>query len=589
VRLALLFAWIAALGLGVVVLAIAPGAERAAPGGPAVAYLGVALAWGFVGVGSYVALRRPDRRTGVLMLAVGLATLAAGLQFSDAALPWLVGVLTDTLVLATFVHLLLAFPSGRLESLPAQLVVGAGYVVATVLQVPPLLFGLEYNCSDETCPRNLLRITREPDVANVFATAQTLLELLVVAAALVLVVVRWRAASRTQRRGLEPVLGLGALIALLGAVSFTAQALDAGDDVRKVAQLVFLSALALLPAAFFAGLVRSRFFRTATVARLLDRLAQDADARQVRGALSEALGDPTLAIGYWLPDRGEHVDLEGRPLALPPPGDGRAATEINQRGRRVGALIHDRDLREAPELLRDAAAAAGLALENARLEVELRAQLAALRASRARIVEAGDAERRRLTRDLHDGAQQRLVSLMLGLQVARGQWETDPAAARAAVDAALADARLAVEELRELAAGIHPAVLTQRGLDAALESLATQAAVPVEYQGTIEERFPTAVESAAYFVVAEALANVAKHAGATFAEVAVRRERAELVLEVRDDGAGGANAAGGSGLAGLEDRLGALDGRLEVDSPPGGGTRLTARLPLAPAQEGEDG
>ena len=256
----------------------------------------------------------------------------------------------------------------------------------------------------------------------------------------------------------------------------------------------------------------------------------------------------------------------------------------------AGALIHDRRLCESPELLRDAAGAAALALENGRLEVELRAQVEALRASRARIVETGDAERRRLTRDLHDGAQQRLVALLLGLQVARGQWESDPDAALAALDEAFIDARLAVDELRELASGIHPAILTQRGLDAALESLATRAAVPVEYRGFLEERLPTAVESAAYFVVAEALANVAKHAGASFARVEVRREGEQLLLVVSDDGAGGADAVGGSGLRGLEDRLGALDGRLEVDSPQGGGTRLTARVPLpSGAQEGEDG
>ena len=579
-RLALLVAWIAAVALGAVVLALAGDAQRLPAGGRGVAYLGVGLAWGFVAVGSYVTLRRPDRRTGMLMLAVGLVTLTTGLQFSDHALPWLVGVLTDALVLAVFVHLLLAFPSGRLESLPAQLVAGGGYVVATLLTLPPLLFGLEYNCAGSACPRNLLAIADRPDAAAMFSTAQTIAELVVIAGALVLVVARWRRASRAQRRGLEPVLGLGAAIVALGAVSFAAQAVDASPAATKAAQLMFLSALALLPLAFLAGLVRGRFFRTVTVARLLDRLAQDAGAPQVREALSEALGDPTLAIAYWLPDRGAYVDLAGRPLALPPSGNGRVATAIGHRGRRIGALIHDRGLCEAPELLRDAAGAAALALENGRLEVELRAQLEALRASRARIVEAGDAERRRLTRDLHDGAQQRLVSLMIGLQVARQRWEADPAAARAAVDDAFADARAAVEELRELAAGIHPAVLSQRGLDAALESLSTRAPLPVEYEGALAERLPSAVESAAYFVVAEALVNVAKHAGATHATVSVRRAAAELVLEVRDDGAGGADPAGGSGLAGLEDRLGALDGRLEVDSPAGGGTRLTARLPL---------
>jgi signal transduction histidine kinase len=575
VRLALVSGWIAALVLGVVVLILASDAQRLPSGGRGVGYLGVALAWGFVAVGSYATLRRPDRRTGVLMIAVGLATLLAGLQFSDAALSWLVGVLTDTLVLAVFVHLLLAFPSGRLESVGARLVVGGGYLVATLLQLPPLLFGLSYNCAGSACPRNLLRIAREPDVAAGFATAQMLAVLAVIVCALAVVAQRWRAANTAQRQSLEPVLGLGAVIVSLGAVAY---ALEGG-----AAQLLFLSALALLPLAFLAGLVRGRFFRTAAVGRLIGRLSGDAGAAQA--ALRDALGDPTLAIAYRLAGNGRHVDTAGRPLALPAAGAGRVATEID-----VGALIHDRRLCETPELLRDAAAAAALALENGRLEVELRAQVEALRASRARLVETGDAERRRLTRDLHDGAQQRLVSLLLGLQVARGHWETDPDAAREALDEAFVDARLAVDELRELASGIHPAVLTQRGLDAALESLATRAAVPVVYKPGLEERFPAAVESAAYFVVAEGLANVAKHAEASFARVEVRRVGPDLLLTVSDDGAGGADAARGSGLRGLEDRLGALDGRLEVESPCGGGTRLTASVPIAsPAQEAEDG
>jgi signal transduction histidine kinase len=565
VRLALISGWIAALVLGVVVLILASDAQRLPSGGRGVGYLGVALAWGFVAVGSYVTLRRPDRRTGVLMIAVGLTTLTAGLQFADAALPWLVGVLADTLVLAVFVHLLLAFPSGRLERAADRVVVAGGYVVATLLQLPPLLFGLDYNCSGSACPRNLLRIAREPDLAAGFATAQTLAELAVIAAALAVLAQHWRAANPAQRRGLEPVLGLGAAIVALGAVAYASGA--------GVAQVLFLSALALLPLAFLAGLVRGRFFRTATVGRLIGRLAGDAGAAQA--ALRDALGDPTLTIAYRLSENGGHVDTAGRPLELPAAGGGRVATPIE-----VGALIHDRRLCDTPELLREAGSAAALALENGRLEVELRAQVEALRASRARIVETGDAERRRLTRDLHDGAQQRLVSLLIGLQVARGQWEADPEAARAALDAAVADARLAVDELRELAAGIHPAVLTQRGLDAALESLATRATVPVEYRSSLAERLPAAIEGAAYFVVAEALANVAKHAGATFARLDVRRVACELVLVVSDDGAGGADAAGGSGLRGLEDRLGALDGRLEVESPHGGGTRLTARVPI---------
>ena len=277
-------------------------------------------------------------------------------------------------------------------------------------------------------------------------------------------------------------------------------------------QIVFFGAFALVPWAFLLGLVRTRFFRTAAVGRVIERLTQD--PRGVRDTLAAELGDPTLEVAYWLPDRG-YVDATGLPAAEP--GPDQVMTQIENEGRCVGALMHDPVLCESPELLRDAAAAAALAIENARLEVELRARLAALRASRARLVEAGDAERRRLGRDLHDGAQQRLVALMIELQLARERFESDPAGARELVDSAFANAQEAVVELRDLAAGIHPAVLSQRGLDAALESLASRSLVPVEFDSELEERLPSAVETAAYFVVAEALTNVAKYADATYA------------------------------------------------------------------------
>ena len=204
-------------------------------------------------------------------------------------------------------------------------------------------------------------------------------------------------------------------------------------------------------------------------------------------------------------------------------------------------------------------------------------------------MEAGDAERRRLTRDLHDGAQQRLVSLKIDLQLARERGRR-AGGARELLDRAVANADAAVVELRDLAAGIHPAVLAQRGLDAALEALATRSPVPVEFSTELGGRLPSAAETAAYFVVAESLTNVAKYAQATHARVDVRRAGDELVVEVRDDGVGGAVLDGGSGLRGLADRVGALDGTLEVESAPGAGTLVRARVPLRSApDEGEDG
>ena len=225
--------------------------------------------------------------------------------------------------------------------------------------------------------------------------------------------------------------------------------------------------------------------------------------------------------------------------------------------------------------------ATALALDNERLAAELRARVAELQDSRARLIAADIAERRRLERDLHDGAQQRLVALLLQLGIARAQCEKDPVTAGGVLDAARDELKHALAELRELARGIHPAVLTERGLPAAVESLAARSPLPVELDALPAERLPAAVEAAAYFVVAESLTNVAKYASAHEAHVSVRRANGSAVVEVRDDGVGGADAAAGSGLRGLADRLAGLDGRLEVHSPLGEGTLVRATIPCA--------
>jgi signal transduction histidine kinase len=220
-----------------------------------------------------------------------------------------------------------------------------------------------------------------------------------------------------------------------------------------------------------------------------------------------------------------------------------------------------------------------VAAENVRLDAELQARLDELRDSRARIVQAGDAARRKLERDLHDGAQQRLVGLALDLRLARERLDHDPRAAAAMLDAASTELARATDELRELARGIHPAVLSDRGLSAAVESLAKRAPLPVEIDASLEGQLPEPVESAAYFVVSEALTNVVKHSGADRAEVGIRRSDGRLLVEVRDDGSGGADPAG-SGLRGLADRVAALDGRLEIDGSTGRGTVVRADIPL---------
>jgi signal transduction histidine kinase len=300
-------------------------------------------------------------------------------------------------------------------------------------------------------------------------------------------------------------------------------------------------------------------------------------AGPVREMLAESLGDRTLSIAYWLPDRGVFVDEAGRPVELPDPGSGRAWTAVERDGRRVAAIVHDAALETGPELVQDAAAAAALALDNERLKADLRARVEELRVSRVRIVEAADAARRRLERDLHDGAQQQLVSLALDLRLLKARLrggEAEPL-----VDELASKLAVALSELRELARGIHPAILTDRGLGPAIEALASRATLPVTCEISVDERLSPPIEAAAYFVVAEGLTNIVKYAGATEARVEIRREREVVHVSVDDDGAGGARIGGGTGLRGLEDRLSALDGTLSLDSPPGGGTRLRARIP----------
>ena len=323
-------------------------------------------------------------------------------------------------------------------------------------------------------------------------------------------------------------------------------------------------ALALLAGVLLGELARGR------VADLVVELSQ-IDPGHVRAALARALNDPMLQVAYWLPMRRAYVDEAGRPVELPQ--DGRAVTRLAD----VAAIVHDPEL--DADLVEAAGAAARLALHNARLQADVRAQLDKVQESRRRIVTAGDEQRRRIERDLHDGAQQRLVALALELRIAQRQVGKDDAEIDRVLAQAVAALQVAVEELRELARGVHPAVLTEEGLGGALESLASRTPVPVKIDRAPEDRLPTEIEAAAYFVACEAIANAVKHARATQIRVCAERRNGSLVIEVEDDGIGGASLNGGSGLRGLVDRVEAHGGTLRVESEPGQGTRVIGELP----------
>jgi signal transduction histidine kinase len=297
--------------------------------------------------------------------------------------------------------------------------------------------------------------------------------------------------------------------------------------------------------------------------------------------LAKALGDQSLEIVYWLADRGCYVDVSGRVVQLPSLPD-RAATVLESGGQPLGAVLHDPSLVDEADLVQASGAAARLALENARLQAELRGQLDEVRASRSRIVAAGDAERRRIERDLHDGVQQRLLGIRLSFRLLRGRLQGDPGTVEELLTEAEEEMAGTLDDLRALARGIHPAVLTDEGLGPALETLSRRAPVPVTINALPDRQLPSEVEAAAYFVAAEAIANVAKHAQAHTMSITVAPSQNRLVIEISDDGIGGAGTPKDGGLAGLCDRIAALDGTLRISSPPGQGTCLHAEIPLCP-------
>jgi signal transduction histidine kinase len=382
---------------------------------------------------------------------------------------------------------------------------------------------------------------------------------------------QWRRAAAPERRSLVPLFASGG----------TTLALVAAYAISQVDALLWMAfaAFATTPFAFLAGLARADVSGSRGVRMLMAELGDAPERADLRDALARALGDPALELAFWTADLHRYVGDDGSPAALPDPDDARrTVTEIDHHGVRVAAIVHDRA--QDADTVRAAGAATALLLENQRLDAELRARLVELRASRARLVEAADGERRRLERNLHDGAQSRLVALALSLRLAR-RGVPDGSDTAALLDASIDELRQSLEELRDLARGIHPAVLTERGLEPAVRALAARAPVPVEVVGDAAGRLPAAVETAAYFVVSEALANVAKYAEAEQATIRLERANGRLLVEVSDDGVGGAAPSTGSGLHGLADRVAALDGTLTIVSPAGAGTSVRAELPCA--------
>jgi signal transduction histidine kinase len=514
------------------------------------------------------------------MIAVGFAWFSAGLMRVEVSLVASVGSALSGLWEALVIYLLLAFPHGRLRSRLDRVLVGVTYFNTIVLQLVGLLFTETIGAGEA----NAFVVWPSARGTELMAILSQALIVAIVGTVIGVFAERWQGASPPLRRALAPVYITGTLTMLLFATTIlvsrvSGASLPAQADIGRVLFSLSLVALALVPLAFLAGLVRVRIARL-TVGELLVELRQSRAPGALREALARVLHDPSLEIAYWLPEHGVYVDVEGRPATLPTQHDGRVVTVLEHDGNRIAALIHDVSLRDEPELVSAACTAAGIALENERLQADLRARLEELRGSRRRVIEVADAERQRLERNLHDGAQQRLATLSLELAMLEELVGTDPEA-HELLQQAQNNLAESLDELRELGQGIHPAILTDHGLAVALEALAKRTPVPVQLDVELDERLPERIEVAAYYLITECLANIAKHAQASKARVVVGDDD-EVVIEVADDGVGGASRDGGSGLRGLADRVESLGGTLHVSSPVGGGTQVRAEIPRRP-------
>ena len=647
------------------------------------------VSWSFILAGLIGWSRRPHNQTGMLMVAVGFGVFVGSLTEANHPIPYTLGVLLGSIFIAIFVHLLLAYPSGKLISRRAVALVAAGYATALLAPLLESMFPGDLDaCKPKACPDNLVEISRDHGASIAVTVAWTVVAVLLFAAAIFLLVGRWRRTTPGLRRILRPVYLAGALSLLLLAVGFIVTPFSGvGETLVSIALIATFTAVPFL---FLAGLLGTTIARSTGIGRIFREIPERATPSEVQDGLRIALRDPTAEIAYWYDEGGHYVDIEGNRFELPEDTPRRVVKRLEYADRPVAAIVHDAALLSEPELLEAITGAARIALERDKLLVEVRAraeryrgllqampdlmfrisrdgtylsynaptdrdllvkevvgltlsdrlpqeladriieaglaciergearvieyaldfdgetrhyegrfapsgedeflmivrditerqqQQRELEASRQRIVAASDDARQKLERNLHDGAQQRLVSLSLSLRLAQSQLRKNPAEAERLLEASREELAQALEELRELARGIHPAVLTDRGLEAALEALAARAPLPVEIEGPVGE-LPAPVEAAAYYVVSEALTNVTKYAKASSVKVTVARSNGYALVEVADDGVGGADPSRGSGLSGLADRVASLSGSLAVDSPPGAGTCIRAEIPL---------
>jgi signal transduction histidine kinase len=543
-------------------------------------------------VGLWATRSPPDVRFGAMLFAAGVIWSLTALAYSSQMLPYSIGRTVAWLIFPVLMYLMLAYPNGRLGGVDRRLYAGLALVVA-VLFVGSALFVEAYpdhtpwaTCGADCPPNAFLILDAEPAVmAGVVEPLRELLAVLLLVGIAGSMVGRWRTATALQRRLIGPVLAtsavsIGILVAYLAVRRINL-------DAPEVATLGTLWSLCLpaIAAAFLAGLVWRRVTIGEVLESLSAALSDDVDEGRLRAALAAALRDPTLEVLY--PDEvpGRWRDSDGRPASRSAAlARGQAVTPILDDGAPIAALVHDRALVSDEELLDSVAGVVRAALRHSRLTSRLATSLDQLDDSRKRMARSADVERARIERDLHDGAQQRLIALRINLSLAQEVLTTDPAAASAALDELGADVDLALEELRSLGHGVYPSLLSDRGPADALRRALAESPTPGHLRATGVTRQSKEIESAVYFACREAIQNALKHAPTASGVWVTLRQSDVLRFEVRDDGAGfvprGINGNGNGGLRNMRDRLETVGGRLTIDSAPGHGTRIGGVVPL---------
>jgi signal transduction histidine kinase len=575
--------------IGLVALVFGPFATyqltRTAERSPALLLADVAVGWSMIAAGLIIADRRPGNRIGPLAILTGFAWFIGDFVSSDIAVVSYLATLVHGWFDPLFALVILAYPAGRITRRVDRalaigfIVVQAGWTLAKAYGMRPIAW---WDCP--TCISTVDRWFVAYDAMDPLGRIETFLLTGLSIGLLAVVVARWASASGAARNRQTPVLLAGLVLAggfILEFVWQTVLPTSGREPLGELRVIVIALLRVLVAVGLLVGVLRDDAAR-GRIADLVVRLDGLPPMPILQASLRDALGDPSLEVYRWEPSLAAFTDVTGRAATPPADGASRAVLAIGSASAPELVIAHDPSLRDDPGLVSAAAAAVRLAVENERLQAEVRAQLEAVQASRARIVEAQDDERRRIERDLHDGAQQRLVSLQLSLQMLRRDLgpDADPEAV-AELEAATAEAAGAIADIRELARGVHPAILTEAGLGPALASLADRAPLPVVVTDELDRRLPTSVEAAAYFVTAEAVTNAIKHAGATRVDVRTWLADDQLRLDVRDDGRGGADTSDGTGLTGIKDRVAALGGTISIRSDAGQGTRLEVALPCA--------